>query len=251
VPIFDGYIQLPAPQGDVKFIFDHHKVDIFQVLSFRMTYFTDPWILPSPSATMEGAGNSGMSMPLSVVEVVYSLVQQASTNPDPTPVQEFNPLLEPIWAQGSLTITDSLELVLPSDEEVIEAMTSPEKPWDDLHHKSYFLPELSRIEAREFTLTMNGYRTCPINPLAIHDVYAEGNMENIVETISINISITPSIMENVFIGADCSLGEIQIYTDLFKEFHDIFSWSYEEMLRIDPKIVEHEITNYPDAKPIR
>jgi hypothetical protein len=74
---------------------------------------------------------------------MYSLVQQASANPDPTPAQELDPLLEPIWAQGSLANIDSLDLVLPSDEAVIEAMTSPDKPWEDLHHRSYFLPELS------------------------------------------------------------------------------------------------------------
>jgi hypothetical protein len=38
--------------------------------------------------------------------------------------------------------------------------------------------------------------------------------------------------------------------DLFKEFCDVFAWSYEEMPDIDPKIVEHEITTYLDAKPI-
>jgi hypothetical protein len=58
-------------------------------------------------------------------------------------------------------------------------------------------------------------------------------------------------MENVFIGADCSPGEIQIYTNLFKEFLNVFSWSYEEILGIDPKIVEHEIKTYLYAKPVR
>jgi hypothetical protein len=58
-------------------------------------------------------------------------------------------------------------------------------------------------------------------------------------------------VDNVFIGADFSLEEIQIYTDLFKEFHDVFAWYYEEMPGIDPKIVEHEITTYRDAKPVR
>jgi hypothetical protein len=58
-------------------------------------------------------------------------------------------------------------------------------------------------------------------------------------------------VENVFVRADCSLEEIQIYTDLFKEFRDVFAWSYEEMPGIDLKIVEHEITTYLDAKPVR
>ena len=38
---------------------------------------------------------------------------------------------------------------------------------------------------------------------------------------------------------------------LFKEFHDIFAWSYEEMSGIDPYIVVHEIKTYPMAKPVR
>jgi hypothetical protein len=130
-------------------------------------------------------------------------------------------------------------------------MTSPNKPWDDLNHRSYFLPKLSRIKAEEFTLTMSRDRSCPISPLATHEVYAKGNMATIIETILINISRTPDIVENVFIGADCSPKEIQIYTDLFKEFRDVFSWSYEEMPGIDPKIVEHEITTYLDTKPVQ
>jgi hypothetical protein len=92
---------------------------------------------------MDDIGHSGMSMPLSAAEVAYSLVQQASTNPNPTPAQELDPLLEPIWVQGSLANVNSLDLVLPSDEAVIKAMTSLNKNWEYLHHISYFLPKLS------------------------------------------------------------------------------------------------------------
>ena len=42
-----------------------------------------------------------------------------------------------------------------------------------------------------------------------------------------------------------------IYTALFKEFCEVFSQSYEEMLGIDPSIVEHEIRTYSDSKPVR
>jgi hypothetical protein len=132
----------------------------------------------------------------------------------------LDPLLEPIWAQGSLATTDSLDLVFPSDEAVIKAMTSPDKPWEDLHHRSYFLPELSRIEAGEFTITMTGDQPCPINLLATQEIYAEGNMATIAETIPINISRTPGVIDNVFIGA---------YS------------SPEEMPGIDPQSVDHEL----------
>jgi hypothetical protein len=63
-----------------------------------MTYFNDPWIIPSPSTMMEGTGHDGMSMPLSVTEVVYSIVQQASVDPNLTPAPELDPVLEPSWA---------------------------------------------------------------------------------------------------------------------------------------------------------
>jgi hypothetical protein len=78
---------------------------------------------------------------------------------------------------------------------------------------------------------MTGDRSCPINLLVTQEVYAEGNMETIAKTIPINISRTPGIIENVFVGADCSPEEIQIYTYLFKEFCDVFTWSYEDNAR--------------------
>jgi hypothetical protein len=94
-------------------------------------------------------------------------------------------------------------------------MTSLDKPWEYLHHRSYFLPELSRIEAGEFTVTMMGDQSCPINLLATHEIYAEGNMETILNYTN-NISQNPGVMENIFIKANFSPEEIQIYTDLFK-----------------------------------
>jgi hypothetical protein len=197
---------------------------------------------------MEGTGNHGMAMPLSVEEFAYSIVQQVSANLDPTPTQELDLILKPTWAQGSLVDIDSLDLVFPSDEEIIEVMTSLEKPWVDLHHRSCFLPELRRIEAGEFTLNMTGDRSCPINPLAMHTIYAEGNMETITGMIPIDISRTPGVVENILVEADYSPKEIRIYMDLFKEFCDVFSWSYEEIPCVDPRIIEHEIMTCPDAK---
>jgi len=66
----------------------------------------------------------------------------------------------------------------------------------------------------------------------------------------VNISRNTNIIENVFIRLKLSPEEIQIYTDRFKEFRDVFSWSYEEITGIDPSIVQHEIKTYVNAKPI-
>jgi hypothetical protein len=200
---------------------------------------------------MEGTGHPGMAMPFSAAEVAYNIVQQTLANPDPTPPMELDPVLKPIWAQYSLATEDTLDLVLPFDEVILEALTSPDRLWDDLHHRSYFLPKLWRIEAGEFVSTVNGDNAFPINPLAMHTVYAKGNMESIDKMIQIDISKTPGIVDNVFIGVDCSLEEILTYTELFKEFRDVFVYSYEEIPCIDPRIVEHEITTYPDANLVR
>jgi hypothetical protein len=119
------------PSRNVKMISvvpDQLKAEIFSVSSFYMTYFNDPWILPSPSTMMEGTRHHGMSMPLSATEVVYSIVQQDSAIPDLTPTLELDPVLKPAWAQGSLATTDSLDLVFPSDEAILEALTSPTDP---------------------------------------------------------------------------------------------------------------------------
>jgi hypothetical protein len=206
-----GTFDYPPPSDNFKFIsifLDQPKAEIFQMSSFHMNYFNDSWNLPSPSSTMEGTRHHGMSMPFSMTQVAYSIVQKSSTDPDPTPAQELDPVLEPIWAQYSPTTTDFLDLVFPFDEAIINALTGLDRLWDDLHHRSYFLPELGRIEAGEFVLTMTGDRSCPINVLAMHVVYAEFNMETITKMIPIDISRTPGVMENVFIRADCSPKEI-------------------------------------------
>jgi hypothetical protein len=76
-------------------------------------------------------------------------------------------------------------------------------------------------------------------------------MVSISPTVLIDISRTPGKIKNVNIGANCSPEEILIYNNLFKEFRDVFAYSYEYMPWIEPRIFEHEIRTYPNAKPIR
>jgi hypothetical protein len=44
--------------------------------------------------------------------------------------------------------------------------------------------------------------------------------------------------------------EILIYTELLKEFQDVFAWFYEKIPGIDPHIVKQEIKTYLDAKTV-
>jgi len=76
-----------------------------------------------------------MAIPLFAAKFAYNIVQQASVDLDPTPKQELDPFLEPIWAQYSLATIDPLESVFPSNEVILEALTGPDKSWNDLHHR--------------------------------------------------------------------------------------------------------------------
>ena len=80
---------------------------------------------------------------------------------------------------------------------------------------------------------------------------SEGNLCNITQTNPIDISTKPRTLEHVRLGQNCSTEESEAYKALFKEFFDIFSWSYEEMPGIESSIVVHEIKTYPMAKPVR
>lgn len=44
----------------------------------------------------------------------------------------------------------------------------------------------------------------------MHNAFAEGNMSNISQSMAVHISGKPRIIENVFIGVDCTNEEIHI-----------------------------------------
>ena len=89
------------------------------------------------------------------------------------------------------------------------------------------------------------------SPILLQDTDSAGILCNITQMNPIDISARPNVIEHVHVGQNCSTDEFEAYKALFKEFCDVFAWSYEEMLGIDPSIVVHEIKTYPTAKPIR
>ena len=136
-----------------------------------------------------------------------------------------------------------------TDEQIREILFVDDLPWEDLHHRSSFLPEIDHFENDFSSIFTVDYVKEPHNPLQHPN--SKLNFGNISWTIPIDISIKPGIIENIHIGASCTEEEIQPYNALFQEFDDVFAWSYEEMPGIDTAIVVHEIKTYPDAKPIR
>jgi hypothetical protein len=133
----------------------------------------------------------------------------------------------------------------------MEMLSIDDVPWDDNHHQSSFLLPLEEIHKDIHSVFPPDVTDSPQSPILTQDTLSEGNMGNISTMIVIDISIKEGIMENINLGANCTPEEVVSYTALFKEFHDVFAWSYEEMPGIDPSIVVHEIKTYPGVKPVQ
>jgi hypothetical protein len=93
-----------------------------------------------------------MVMPLSIVEIVYQVVLDSSVDPDPvtSPKDDEDIVIKPMWATSLYFSHDYLDENFPLDEAIIKALNGSENHWDYMHHCSYFLPELERIEKDDF-----------------------------------------------------------------------------------------------------
>ena len=94
----------------------------------------------------------------------------------------------PAWEANSTYLYDYLDIIMQSDEAILEAMIGLEKLCEDLHHKSYFRLDLSRIEIFEFHVRLTEGIDQPVNLLPKEGVFAKGNMTKIFTTKLINIS---------------------------------------------------------------
>lgn len=70
------------------------------------------------------------------------------------------------------------------------------------------------------------------------------------EIIAINVS-TKEDPRLVQIGSTLSSEERERLIALLKDCKDIFTWSYEDMLGIDPEIVQHRIPLDPETRPVK
>jgi hypothetical protein len=205
------------------------SINMISIVPHEFHVSVDPWIVPDLGDHV----HFGDVMSLSPVEFAYQAIQ--SETPSTSSFDELSP--------------DPFCVIFPTDEMIMSVLD--DTPWDDGHHRSILFLEQQTLENYQRILTLSTVVVISTVPQSTHDVFAEGNLSNIFPTIPIDIVVKPGIVENVHIGASCSPEEIVTYTALFKEFHDIFAWSYEEIPGIDPAIIVHEINTYPGAKPVQ
>ena len=68
------------------------------------------------------------------------------SSPSSSWMEEEDPYAFLAWAVSSSHSHDCLDEIFPSNKAILEAMSGLEKPWGELHHRSYFLPNLDRVE---------------------------------------------------------------------------------------------------------
>ena len=84
----------------------------------------------------------------------------------------------------------------------MEAMNPTQKPWGIKHQCAYFLHSEISLRSIEVDKAKGKNFHWYKSSLAMCDVYVEGNMANIPQTIRINISSKPKIIQNLFIKGD-------------------------------------------------
>ena len=140
----------------------------------------DPWILPMLSTSIEPVV---MDVPLPVVMIAYQANLKCVAEPSPSSsrMEEEDPYVLPSWAVQSFHAHDCLDTVFPSDEAIIEAMSGVEPPWEELHHRSYFLPELDRLEHEDFRDILSQRVGSPMVPLSSPGPMADGTWQTYLQ----------------------------------------------------------------------
>jgi hypothetical protein len=68
------------------------------------------------------------------------------------------------------------------------------------------------------------------------------------ETVNLG---TPEAPKNVNLGKTISKGERKAYLKLFRQYQDVFAWSYKDLKMYDTRIIQHTIPLKPEMKPFQ
>ena len=89
-----------------------------RLVSFRTSHMEDPWILPALSTSSEPVMTD---VPLLAAMIAYQANLKSVTDPSPSSsrTEEEDPYVLPAWAVQYSHAHDFLDMVFPSDEEII------------------------------------------------------------------------------------------------------------------------------------
>ena len=105
-----------------------------------------------------------------------------------------------VWVDRSLdfgTPSNPFSLTLLIDDNILETMMLEGEQWEYYHHRSH-LPYYEENNLSE--LYHPSIKNFFSNSLPINAIDSERNLSNIEETISIDISTKPGVVENIHVG---------------------------------------------------
>ena len=74
--------------------------------------------------------------------------------------------------------------------------------------------------------------------------------EGVQATVEINIGSAEDL-KPICVNANLSPEEEIAYTELLKEYKDVFTWTYKEMPGLDPKVVVHYLSIRHGVRPTK
>ena len=145
------------------------------------------------------------------LESQITLIEEVHPPPpssDTMSIYMMSSSIDPLISNSNDGLSDLSLCFFHNDEEILEALTTLEYPWDDMHHRSFLLPEELVSHSDQFSMETKDFIHGKVdwfkNPIPTPDAFEEGNMENILPTIKINISTNSEIVEEIMLGASCS-----------------------------------------------
>jgi hypothetical protein len=82
------------------------------------------------------------------------------------------------------------------------------------------------------------------------NILEEFSIQKVQETRKVNIG-TDSSPKYVNLGVYCTTEEVDQYVSLFKEYIDVFAWTYDDLKDYDKMIFQHIIPLREEAKPVK
>ena len=110
------------------------------MISSNTIVYDDTWIVPFEYEV----DSFGDVMPLSPYEIAYQAIQSFS-DPCSTEIDLMNVVHGESLSISNSDSTTFSELV-HTDEKIREILSVDDLPWEDLHHRSSFLPEIDHFE---------------------------------------------------------------------------------------------------------
>ena len=134
-------------------------------VSFHTTHMEYPWIIPL-SSTSSVSFETDVPFLATMVAYQANLDHVVEPSTSSSQMEEEDPYVFPAWEVESSHSECCLDDVFSSYEVILKAMSGIEQPWEELHHRSYFLPKLDHLECDDFREILNKKIGSPMVPLS-------------------------------------------------------------------------------------